>query len=179
MRGVLDFDKGTTRTDGINSEGSRVQVPARSDGGDPCTGDGGYSDIATGTSVTVYDPYGKIVALGALTSGKAYDSYSQGIAHLLACDFQMIAGRARWSGDLQLRDRAPGQADGDRGCSHIRCRHRVARMCADARATPREWTRIGGLMALPLPGGRYVAPLAAPGPVCPCEQGRRRVGGQR
>lgn len=36
-----------------------------------CVGYGGYDDIATGASVTVYDSAGKVVASGALGTGKS------------------------------------------------------------------------------------------------------------
>ena len=42
--------------------------------GDPCTTTGGYDDIRTGTQVKVSDASGKIVGLGALSSGLARDT---------------------------------------------------------------------------------------------------------
>lgn len=44
----------------------------------PCAGTGGYSDISDGTSVTVYDGGGQVVATGKLESGSRSG---------LACDF--------------------------------------------------------------------------------------------
>lgn len=47
-------------------EGSQMEA-----GRYPCVGAGGYSDIGEGTSVTVYDATGAIVATGKLGTGKA------------------------------------------------------------------------------------------------------------
>lgn len=41
-----------------------------------------------------------------------------------------------------------------------------------AREFRRDWVQIDGTPALPLPGGRFAAPMIAPGPLCPCESGR-------
>jgi hypothetical protein len=42
--------------------------------GSSCSGSGGYSDIDTGSSVTVYDGSGAVVATGMLGSGRASSS---------------------------------------------------------------------------------------------------------
>lgn len=44
-------------------------IPAGEEG-EGCTGYSGFSDIAEGASVTVYDPAGKVLATGALGAGK-------------------------------------------------------------------------------------------------------------
>lgn len=41
--------------------------------GEDCTGYSGYDDIREGASVTVYDSAGKVVATGALETGKPSD----------------------------------------------------------------------------------------------------------
>lgn len=43
----------------------------------PCSGSGGYSDIDNGTSVTVYDGGGQVVATGSLAEGKRVGLYCQ------------------------------------------------------------------------------------------------------
>lgn len=45
-------------------------LPGNARLGDPCTGEGGYSDIAEGTSVVIRDNVGKKVGLGALGPGR-------------------------------------------------------------------------------------------------------------
>jgi hypothetical protein len=56
-------DYGTPRS--LNDRRSNVNVRT----GDPCTADGGYSDIAEGAAVTVYDPSGKVIGVGSLDAG--------------------------------------------------------------------------------------------------------------
>lgn len=49
----------------------------------PCAGTGGYSDIGSGTSVTVYDAAGQVIATGALQEGKRVGLY---------CEFGVFVG---------------------------------------------------------------------------------------
>lgn len=44
--------------------------------GDPCTGSGGYSDIASGAQVKVTDNSGSVVAIGSLNSGLSHQTNS-------------------------------------------------------------------------------------------------------
>lgn len=59
LHGALELDNGTSGFDDTNYASS----------GDGCAGTDGYSDLAPGVSITVYDNSGKVVSVGALGSG--------------------------------------------------------------------------------------------------------------
>ncbi len=66
-------------TDAVTGAAACVDAPEtcihewKSLGGDGCQGDGGYSDIAQGRVVTVYDDSGKVIGTGALGAGSSKD----------------------------------------------------------------------------------------------------------
>lgn len=65
--GGSDAPKPFTLTGAMTLTGDNVPV---GDTSEDCTGYSGYEDIAAGASVTVYDSAGKVVATGALGTGK-------------------------------------------------------------------------------------------------------------
>lgn len=65
--GGSSVPKSFTLTGAMTLTGDNVPL---GDTSEDCTGYSGYEDIAAGASVTVYDSAGKVVATGALGTGK-------------------------------------------------------------------------------------------------------------
>lgn len=69
--GGSDAPKSFTLAGTMTLTGDNVPV---GDTSEDCTGYSGYEDIAAGASVTVYDSAGKVVATGALGTGKPHSA---------------------------------------------------------------------------------------------------------
>jgi hypothetical protein len=93
LTGTLDFIGGATHTPADPGDGDMWDPTPEEWDGDPCEGDGGYSDITDGTAVTVYGPDGDIVALGSITQPDPYviggEAEQPGVPSDLGCKFQI------------------------------------------------------------------------------------------
>ena len=89
---------GSLMLNGAYGAGSKMATGAY-----PCVGTNGYDDIAQGTSVTMYDDAGKIVATSALDEGKALGDTG-------SCVFSMkIAGIPDGASSTRSRCRTEGR----------------------------------------------------------------------